>query len=194
MGHVLAMLISNPDDPKVQSIQFAFNHENPFDEGFKTVYKTFQWNFPGQWNQFCLTSMAGGVFQQMKSISKALTLEKIHYNFIENLIKLRDKDKAYRHLLKRLVKSNIEGMEEDIKELRSYYWQCRDKGLFKKFLDLDQMKNATIDALFHCLKEPQIDSLCNNICDEILLKYSKKHSVFHKVHIETIMYYMSQES
>lgn len=187
MGHVLASLITFPKDRKVQSIQFAFNHTNPYEEGFKTVYKLFQWNFPGQWDAFCLSNMGGGVFQQMKRLYNGLQNGSFRMNIVERIMSKSDPDKALLHFFIRKTKPQICGMEEDIKELRNYYWQCRDLGLQKGLLDMKRLKNNAVRTLFPYAKDPKIDAVCNSFCNEVLRK-KNNGSVFHKLHVETILY------
>ncbi len=168
MGHVLATLHFFPKDGRIVGIQFAKNYSGCLFENFNTIYNSYQWSFPSQKDAFTIICIGGGIFQQMKLIYNNSNCRKKGFNLIEKLQAIFNPDKALLHLFKRKVKSEIDGMEIDLDDLRKNYQLMLSWGLIEKDVDLEPYRIKAISLFFPFVKNKKIDALCDDFCNKIL--------------------------
>lgn len=147
MGHVLATLLFFPDDGRIKGISFSKLPNGRFQ--IYTSYNDYKWTLPSQLNALIMCCIGGGIFQQMKMLSRNYT-------------------KVYFCDLDRRVKCPYEGMEEDLEYLDHMYNLLVSHKKVTKVLDLDEEKKKAITLFMPFIDCQKIDELCEYITSKIL--------------------------
>lgn len=157
IGHIIADLFYFPQHPKVEGVIFSKRRRLESKRELK-------WVFPQEKEACAMTLIAGGVFQQMKT----LDISQDNYNAHEKLLNFFSKRIALIRYLQRVVLPEINGMEVDLEYLELFYYEAIRLKRINKPLDLVKVKNEAILMLLPYLANPQVDALSNLIADRII--------------------------
>ena len=148
MGHIIANMIFFPNDNnRIQGISFSrVGKGHPY--RLSVNLNEFQWSLPSQLEACIMTNISGGIFQQMKTI----------YNRFRCILdKLSDSNLEI--FFQKVIKSQVSGMEEDLKEIKRVHSIAALYGRVSDNLDLEKEKVKAIHILIPFLKDERIDNL-----------------------------------
>ena len=148
MGHIIANMIFFPNDNnRIQGISFSrAGKGHPY--RLSVNLNEFQWSLPSQLEACIMTNISGGIFQQMKTI----------YNRFRCILdKLSDSNLEI--FFQKVIKSQVSGMEEDLKEIKRVHSIAALYGKVSDNLDLEKEKVKAIHILIPFLKDERIDNL-----------------------------------
>ena len=155
IGHIIASWMCFPGEDRVKCLQMKKNPNGSY--GIQVLWKDeIRFNAKTQLDAFCITSLAGGIFQQLQRL---FYLYRDILDVEDSSPESYNSEDVLRLLSIKEVKSYIPGMEEDMARLLVVFEKIQIKGITED-LFVESARIKTIDTLLPFVCKPQIESLC----------------------------------
>lgn len=184
IGHVVATWLCFSDGERLRGISLKKRPNGSY--RLSVEWKdSITFNYNTQLDAFTYSTLAGGVFQQMKNAQNSLNRKLSKYTIIEAFVNRFNKDRALLMYIKRNVKPFCKGMEEDLETLKNVYDNLYEEKHITQGLDIKKATDNCISLLFPLINCPEIDSLCD-YCLNAFWEGGQNQAPQIEVNIETI--------
>lgn len=165
IGHVIGTWLCFPHEERLRGICLKMNPNGSY--GLCVEYiEDIKFDYRTQLDAFTCSSLAGGVFQQMKNVQLSLNKGQLKYSLIETLVNHFNKDRAFLMFIYRNVNPYDKGMDKDNSTLKNIYDKLREENYIKHRLDINKSTKNCISLLLPFINRPEIDSLCEYCLNE----------------------------